>query len=192
MSLCKWADSPEPSFHIYTKCECRWRLRPKFRPPALYICKGILRFFLCVCLLFDLIPYVPSTIFQLNRDRSSWVEPVLSQDKCVLLKDHNAVMPVRLKPAALRSRVKHSTTEPLHSLSDVVFIVLINVKMPTTVGILTFMNRINFVLSWVENEKSFITLGPGESVQTSRLTSLHFIYTQNVNVDEDSGQNLDL
>ena len=29
-------------------------------------------------LLFDLILYVPSTIFQLNRDRSSWVEPVLS------------------------------------------------------------------------------------------------------------------
>ena len=28
--------------------------------------------------LFDLILYIPSTIFQLNRDRSSWVEPVLS------------------------------------------------------------------------------------------------------------------
>ena len=25
-------------------------------------------------ILFDLILYVPSTIFQLNRDRSSWVE----------------------------------------------------------------------------------------------------------------------
>ena len=33
------------------------------------------------------------------------------------------------------------------SLSDVVFIILINVKMPTIVGILTFMNRINFVHS---------------------------------------------
>ena len=42
-----------------------------------------------VCL-FDLILYVPSTIFQLNRDWSSWVEPVLSWDKGVLLKDHNA------------------------------------------------------------------------------------------------------
>ena len=29
-------------------------------------------------ILFDLILYVPSTIFQLNRDGSSWVEPVLS------------------------------------------------------------------------------------------------------------------
>ena len=28
----------------------------------------------------------------------------------------NAVMPVRLEPAALRSRVKHSTTGPLHSV----------------------------------------------------------------------------
>ena len=28
--------------------------------------------------LFDLILYVPSTIFQLNRDGSSWIEPVLS------------------------------------------------------------------------------------------------------------------
>ena len=37
--------------------------------------------------LFDLILYIPSTIFQLCRDGSSWVEPVLSQDKCVLLKD---------------------------------------------------------------------------------------------------------
>ena len=38
---------------------------------------------------------------------------------------------------------------------------LINVKMPTIVGILTFMSGINFVLSRVEYEKSFITSGPG-------------------------------
>ena len=40
---------------------------------------------------------------------------------------------------------------------------LINVKLPTIVGILTFMSRINFVLSSVEYEKSFITWGPGQS-----------------------------
>ena len=79
---------------------------PTIYLPTLYI-------FVC---LFDLTLYVPSTIFQLNRDRSSWVEPVLSYDICVLLKAHNAVMPVRLEPAASQSRVKHSTTEPLHSL----------------------------------------------------------------------------
>ena len=32
----------------------------------------------CFVCLFDLILYVPSTIFQLYRDGSSWVEPVLS------------------------------------------------------------------------------------------------------------------
>ena len=37
--------------------------------------------------------------------------------------------------------------------SEAVFIMLTNVKMPTIVGILTFMSRINFVLSWVEQEK---------------------------------------
>ena len=46
------------------------------------------------------------------------------------------------------------------SLSDVVFIMLINVQMPTIVGIFTFMSRIIFVLSWVEHETSFITSGP--------------------------------
>ena len=33
------------------------------------------------------------------------------------------------------------------SLSDVVFIMLLSVKMPTIVGIFTFMNKIKFVLS---------------------------------------------
>ena len=66
--------------------------------------------------LFDLILYVPSKIFQLNREGSSWVEHVLSWDKCVLLKYHNAVTPVRLEPMAPPVGVKHSTTEPLPSL----------------------------------------------------------------------------
>ena len=46
------------------------------------------------------------------------------------------------------------------SLSDVVIIMLINVKMSTTVGILTLMSRINLVLSRVEHGKSFITSWP--------------------------------
>ena len=69
-------------------------------------------FFVCLIVIL----YVPSTIYQLNRDGSFWVEPVLSLDKCVLLKDHNAVTPEMLEPAASRSRVKHSTTEPVRSL----------------------------------------------------------------------------
>ena len=35
-----------------------------------------------------------------------------------------------------------------------------NVKMPTVVGILTFMSRKNFMLSCVEHEKSFKNSGP--------------------------------
>ena len=65
--------------------------------------------------------YVPSTFFQLNRDGSSWVEPVLSWDKCVLLKDHKVVTPVRLEPTAPQSQVKHSTTEPLRSLMLILY-----------------------------------------------------------------------
>ena len=37
---------------------------------------------------------------------------------------------------------------------------LINIKMPTIVGILTFMSRNNFMLSLIEHENSFITSGP--------------------------------
>ena len=48
---------------------------------------------------------------------------------------------------------------------QLVFILLINVKMPTIVGSLTFMNRINFNLSCVEHEKkSFITSGPDVNI----------------------------
>ena len=43
------------------------------------------------------------------------------------------------------------------------FSLFINVKMPTIVGILTFMSRKNFMLDSVEHEKSFITSGPDHS-----------------------------
>ena len=39
------------------------------------------------------------------------------------------------------------------------FFSLINVKMPTIVGILTFMSRKKFMLSRVEHEKRFYNLG---------------------------------
>ena len=49
------------------------------------------------------------------------------------------------------------------------FFPLINVKMPTIVGIFTFMSRKIFMLNSVEHEKSFITSGPG---WTNRKISL--------------------
>ena len=39
--------------------------------------------------------------------------------------------------------------------SDVVSTLLINVKMPPLIFILTFMNGINFMLSWGEHEKVY-------------------------------------
>ena len=42
------------------------------------VLKGTSEYLQLILSLFDLILYVPSTIFQLNRDGSSWVEPVLS------------------------------------------------------------------------------------------------------------------
>ena len=73
-----------------------------------------------ICLFVCLILYVLSTIFQLNREGSPRVDPVLSQDKCVLLKDHNVVTLVRLEPAVPQSLIKHSTTEPLRSIRTIV------------------------------------------------------------------------
>ena len=46
-------------------------------------------------------------------------------------------------------------------LSNVVLILLINVKMPTIVDILTFMSGINSCLVELSMKKSFITLGSG-------------------------------
>ena len=51
-------------------------------------------------------------------------------------------------------------------LSDVVFIMLINVKMPTIVGILTFMSLINFMHGQVAHEKSLKTTKPGPLLES--------------------------
>ena len=46
---------------------------------SIYSTHGTIVWTQIICfVLFDVILYVPSTIFQLNRDGSSWVEPVLS------------------------------------------------------------------------------------------------------------------
>ena len=85
----------------------------------------------------------------------------------VFAQGHNIVCPVRLESAGpeviklflcstqlsskfqLLIKLKSRQIKKFlsFSLSDVVFIMLITVKMPTIVGILTFMSRINFVFS---------------------------------------------
>ena len=47
------------------------------------------------------------------------------------------------------------------NLSYDVFILLLNVKIPTPDGVFTFLSRINFMLSLVEHENTFITSRPG-------------------------------
>ena len=66
--------------------------------------------------LFALILYVPSTIFQLCRGGSSWVKTSTKLGLMCFAQGHSVVMPVRLEPATLCSRDKHSTTEPLAPL----------------------------------------------------------------------------
>ena len=53
---------------------------------------------------------------------------------------------------------------------------LINVKMPTIVGILTFMSRMILMLSCVKHEKSFTTSGPG-SYERYPVLPLYLVYS---------------
>ena len=67
--------------------------------------------------LFDLILYVPANNFSVTSGRVFLGWNSTKQLTMWLAQGHNAVTPVRPEPAALQSRVKHSTTEPLHPLS---------------------------------------------------------------------------
>ena len=65
---------------------------------------------------------------------------------------------IKLLPLLIKLNYQQMKKSIALSLSDVVFIMLTNVKMPTIVCILTFMSRINFVLSSVEHGKKFYNL----------------------------------
>ena len=62
--------------------------------------------------------------------------------------------------------------------SDTVFILLINVKMPTIVGILKFMSMINFMLSWLW--KKFYNLWAW--IQTATFVIANFFECKIVNI----------
>ena len=55
------------------------------------------------------------------------------------------------------------------------FVMIIGVKMPTNVGILTFMSMINFVLGWVERGKGFYNLGSCLGQQQYSLPKIKLI-----------------
>ena len=57
---------------------------------------------------------------------------------------------------------------------------VINMKMPTVVGIFMFISRENFMLSLFEHEKSFITSGPGLSKQFPDETKIELLIKTNL------------
>ena len=65
----------------------------------------------------------------------------------------------------------YSPFKCLHANKCWVFTLLINVYMPTNVGMLTFMSRIKFMLSSVELENSFITLGADQTALNITINS---------------------
>ena len=69
--------------------------------------------------------------------------------------------PVRLEPAALRSRVKHSTTEPLRSLPTVVF------GTSRAVILHNFLTKFCFSNPKVGNGKKFAKV-PFYSIQSEK------------------------
>ena len=88
--------------------------------------------------------------------------------KC-LVQGHtcNALLPVSLEQTTL-PYIKSNTLFLYKNkdffafkLSNVLFEMLILVKMPTVFAILTFMSSWNFILNWVEHKNTFITLMPG-------------------------------
>ena len=119
-----------------------------------------------------------STIFQLCQDGSSWVEPVLSKAQ-----GHNAVTPVRLKPAALRSRVKHSTTEPLHSHIQLCFsslCLLLTLGGALIKKLLWDLNKINE--QWHEISNNVVCVTNKGSNQPAHMRSLIRAFASRLNI----------
>ena len=69
---------------------------------------------ICLFVWFDSLRPINNLSFIKGRVFLGWTSTKLGL--MCLAQRHNAVAPVRLELAALRSRVKHSTTEPLRSL----------------------------------------------------------------------------
>ena len=58
---------------------------------------------------------------------------------------------------------------------------LMNMKMPTFVGVFIFISRENFMLSWVEYKKRFITSEPGNYYNNQIAFSCWFTSYSNIN-----------
>ena len=71
---------------------------------------------------------------------------------------------------------KNQTNEEVSCLKSIRYCIYHanNIKMPTIVGILTLMSRINFMLSLVEHGKIFITSGPDLPVKGGNFEPCSF------------------
>ena len=67
----------------------------------------------------------------------------------------------------------------------------LNLKMPSILAISIFMSILNFMLSWVENEKSFITLAPGLLTMRFRVI-VQVVYSRRHNVWHILHKNLEM
>ena len=79
----KWLTTSDGQSYRKPQAEPQWaqpETITRHQSTELSFTQSFSKRFIC---LFDLILYVPSTIFQLNRDWSSWVKQVLSWDKCL-------------------------------------------------------------------------------------------------------------
>ena len=103
--------------------------------------------------LFDLILYIPVNFISVISGRVFLGQTSTKQGYMCLAQGHTAVMPVRPEPASPRSRVQHSTTEPLRS-------------------------PINFMLSLVEHGTSFITVPLADFLVSSKQ-QVHIIISRN-------------
>ena len=78
-----------------------------------------------------------------------------------LIKLYSCSTQLRMK-FVLLIKIQYQQFKPVSCTAEfsMQFFLLTNIKMATIVGILIFISRRNFILNWVEYDKSFITSGP--------------------------------
>ena len=148
-----------------------WTSDPLTSKLTLYHWATVLLPFVCLIWFFT----SQSTIFQLCRDSSSWVEPVLSKDKCVLLKDttqwrqggmllsmmivHNT-LPLTVNTVALGGCT--STWVNPETTSAILYLTLKYWVGPP----LKFCRHFSVILSWVAFTKLILYGASGLAVNT--------------------------
>ena len=79
------------------------------------------------------------------------IKPDLKVIKELMLNSVSTQLSMKFPLLIKTEMLKNNNISFFERFSDAVFILLINVKMPTIVGILTLMSRINIIIGWVEH-----------------------------------------